>query len=70
MITKNICQFLENNGMGFHDIAEETGLSKEEVQGYIELTKNFTSDNKRELYSWYLSKILRPSKSGRCLLTM
>lgn len=64
VITKNICQFLENNGMGFHDIAEETGLSKEEVQGYIELTKNFTSDNKRELYSWYLSKILRPSKSA------
>ena len=60
VVAKNILQFLDNNRIALDEIAVETGLGKEEIQAFMEFRSEFTVENKRDFYKWYLAKILRP----------
>ena len=60
VVAKNIRQFLDNNRIVLDDIAVETGLEKEGIQAFMEFRSEFTTENKRDFYRWYLAKILRP----------
>lgn len=60
IVKKNIKQFLENNRILTNEIANETGLTEECINIYIDGKENFNENQTKDFYKWYLWKILRP----------
>lgn len=53
---RTIRQFFENNRMSVENISDETGLDRLDLQNFIDGVSDLPSDEKMELYRWYLTK--------------
>ena len=69
VVTRNIRQFLDNNQIAVEEIAIETGLSKDDIEAFMEYGSSLSGENQRELYKWYLTKVLRPPNENSTGIT-
>lgn len=51
------------------EIAIETGLSKNDIEALMEYGSSLSGENQRELYKWYLTKVLRPPNENSTEIT-
>ena len=56
--------FLDNNRIPFDEIAVETDLERADIELFLDGKSNLELNSKKELYRWYLTKILRPPKGA------